>query len=365
MAVFPPSVDNPPTGKNALRITDMSGCDVELVGPASRIMVNTPITWHYLAITGSDEAVIMIPPYMKREVGVSVLGKIYPSLNLKPLSFLNNASAAPFSVEQAMLINPDVVLSWDYISASFENVKFPGLVKIAQDDGDKRKLFQVLGELSGRSERVAWLWSRHQKEMAYLRSTLRNDVKKKKMIILANTDFALWNNASQPHVHQWLRQLGGLNLAEKMRFGGGQFRTSAALNLEALLRLDPDLIYINPYALAFASIDVAEIYTNPKLQGLKAVKNKRIYHMPSGAARLEGPVEEPLFMIWMYQTMHPELPSAINLRDKIKEAFIDMYHYEMSDREIDDWLRLEENQISNGYDRFRLVSDDHPAPATE
>jgi iron complex transport system substrate-binding protein len=75
--------------------------------------------------------------------------------------------------------------------------------------------------------------------------------------------------------------------------------------------------------------------------------------MPSGAARLEGPMEEPLFVIWMYQTMHPEAESSINLRDKIKSAFIDMYHYELSEKEIDEWLRLDENLLSYGYEQFQ------------
>ena len=346
-SLFPPHLAGPPSAEKALRITDMSGQSVEFDALPSRIMMNTPVAWHYLTLTNSDEAITTIPPYMAREISVSLLGKIYPRLSSKPVSFLGSAAASQPSVEQAMTINPDAILTWNYLSRGFENAKIPGVVKIISDGGDKRKLFQTLGQLSGQPDRAEQLWARHQKEMDEFFASQPDDVKEKTLIVLGNNSLALWNSASNPHFIKLFETLGGRNLAEQTKLGNAE-----TVNLETLLKLDPDIIYLNPYGMVFTTLTVGDIYTNPKLKGLKAVKNKRVYHMPAGAARLEGPVEEPLFMMWMYQTMHPEIEPTVNLRNKIKDAFMVMYHYDISTEEIDAWLRLSENRLSAGYGRF-------------
>ncbi|MDR2504275.1 MAG: ABC transporter substrate-binding protein [Deltaproteobacteria bacterium] len=330
----------------------MTGRTIHLDGPPGRALLLTPIAWHYLAVTGSDASILMIPPYMKREFKASGLDRIFPHMASKPLSFLDNASIAPFSTEQSLWVRPDVIFSWDYLAWSFERVKFPGLIRISPDGGDKSRLFRVLGDAGGHSGRVTWLWARYQEELDTFYSQLPEELEEKTLVILANTGFTLWNGSTNPHFHKILKKLKAVNAAEKKSFRSGKFNATALLNIETLLQMDPEIIYINPYALAFTYTSVADIYNNPKLQGLKAVKNRRVYHMPSGMARLEGPVEEPLLVMWLFQTLRPELAPHVDLRKKILEAFMVMYGYSISKEEIDAWLRLEENSLSHGYARF-------------
>jgi hypothetical protein len=58
-------------------------------------------------------------------------------------------------------------------------------------------------------------------------------------------------------------------------------------------------------------------------------------------------------MLWLRDVLHPEKPSKLNLREKLRETYKEIYDYRLSEDEIDNWLRLTENQDSAFYDMFK------------
>jgi hypothetical protein len=81
---------------------------------------------------------------------------------------------------------------------------------------------------------------------------------------------------------------------------------------------------------------------------MRAVKNRRVYHMPMGAMRLEGPVEEPLFMAWTGLTLNPEQGRGLDLRREIKDAYHEAFGHDLTEDEVDVWLRYDENRRAPG-----------------
>jgi iron complex transport system substrate-binding protein len=344
-SLFQPEVlEHPSSG--IINVQDMTGRLVQLDGPARRIMMLAPVSWHYLAVEPTDEFILMIPPYMKREIDLSVLSHIFPHLSQKPITFFDNSTANVFSIEESMLMNPDVVLSWAYLASNFERIKSNGLIKIVADKGEKEDLFRVLGELTDKKHRVDWLMARYNENLNKILSDLPGDIERLNILILDDDGFSL---GTEKYYKRFNKNIGLINAFNAAEAEGGKNRN---INMESILSIDPDVLFINHYLLAFSTITVPDIYANDKFQGLKAVRNKRVYHMPRGSSRLEGPFEEPLFFLWLLQTLHPELPSNLSLRDEIKKTYLDVFNYMMTEDEVNSWLRLDENLLSEGYSHF-------------
>jgi iron complex transport system substrate-binding protein len=333
-------------------VTDMTGRDVVIEGPAKRVFVLTPVLWHYLSASPDAEPIVKIPPYMRREFGASILGRLFPALEDKATAFTNFGNPGPISVEEVLWSEPDVALVWDYMSQGLESINFRGLVKIAGDGGDKTKLFNALGQLTGREERVRQLWERHRRELNEVAADAGECRRPTKVAVLGGSGLNLWGAPSQRHFFENLRLVCGVNVADVISNQNG------LLNVENLIFLDPDVIYLNPYVLEQTDMEVGAVYSDPRRPGLKAVREKRVYHMPLGGSRLEGPVEISLSTLWTRLTMRPEIPTKLDLRRKIRETYLEVYDYEMSEEEIDRWLRLEENVVSAFYGRFVGKTED-------
>jgi iron complex transport system substrate-binding protein len=345
--LFPPSWDETESGGEAwATVEDMAGRLVDLDGPARRVMLLTPVSWHYLTVELTDEHVLMVPPYMRREYLNSPLNAIFPRMAKLPLTFLDNSAVSPFSVEESMIWNPDVILSWDYIAQDFDNAKIKGLIKISADKGEKEKLFEILGGITGKSDRVAWLYERCLAKKQFIIDNIEPGLTPKTFIVIANENFSMWGQGNFKRFNEITGSIGGVNLAPKLTNRNG------TLNVETLMDLDPDDVYINPNSHAFTSVSVKGLLGDPRFQGLRAVREGRVYRMPRAGSRLEGPVEEPLFMLWLYETLHPEGERIADIRKEIKETYEDVYDYSMSEAEVDQWLRISENSLSKYYSRL-------------
>lgn len=340
---------NPPRGAP---VTDMVGRTARISVPAEKVFILTPILWHYLTVSQTDKPIVMLPPYMTNEFAVSVLGNIYPELKEKALAFTDFSGPSPISVEELLESDPDAALVWNYMSGGPELVNLRSLLQISADGGDKTKLFNMLGELTGGRERVEWIWRRFQTEYDQVVADIRPCVQQKRVAVVGTSGFALWGPPSQRYFTDNLEKVCGVNVASNFPAQGG------GLNIENILILDPDVIWLNPYVLEQTDMNVRTLYDDPRLSGLKAVKNRTIYHMPLGASRLEGPVEVPLSMLWQRIVMFPTVGTKLNMRDKIRRTYLEVYGYEMSDQEIDNWLRMEENSVSSEYARLFGKGDD-------
>jgi iron complex transport system substrate-binding protein len=283
------------------------------------------------------------------EIRSSILGRLFPDLAYKPTAFTDFGGPSPISVEEVLKENPDAVLVWNYMSLGLKEVNYHGLLEITGDGGDKRKLFQLLSGLTGEDARNSELWKRFETERDAIFMERGDCSSPTRVAILGGSGYNLWGGKSQSYLFENLDKLCAQNAAKD------GYGASGVLNLEMLLALDPDVLLLNPYVLAQTNMVVSDIYADPRLSGLKAVRDKRVYHMPLGASRLEGPVELPLSLLWLSRILHPEWEGALNLREKIKETYLSVYGYEMTDDEIDHFLRLEENRGSAIYKQFERV----------
>ncbi len=128
---------------------------------------------------------------------------------------------------------------------------------------------------------------------------------------------------------------------------------------ERILTMNPDIIF-------YSGSRVEDLLNDPRWQGLKAVKNRKVY---IGARNFRGAWQPswnfdiaPLIERWEAEIAHPERLQP-RLREVMRSHFEKAYGYQLSDDEIDDLLRIDENKGAAGYARFikddRVQREDH------
>lgn len=342
----PPRLAEPVSADNDLVIQDMAGHPVYLEGAARKVMIFAPMLWHYVNVDGSDEHVFAIAKFMKKEAQHTLFGKLYPGIATKDEA-LTSTGAVPLGVEQVLLERPDAVLSWADFATGLENIRYPGLVKLDSDASPANAaLYRLFGELAGQSQRVQWLFDRYGRQVDDIRTNVPSGSQPAKIIVLSSDRLYLWG-ANTAGFNANLRLLNAENVA------AGVKRQNGDTNIETLLGFDPEVIFIASYYMS--AFFPADVYADPRLRSLRAVKNRRVYRMPAGASRMEGPVELPLLMAWMAELLHPEITPKIRLREMIRQTYQEVYGYAMSEREMDELLQIEHNNISVNYERFARV----------
>jgi hypothetical protein len=119
-------------------------------------------------------------------------------------------------------------------------------------------------------------------------------------------------------------------------------------DVERILAMNPDIIFL-------LGESVHEFLQDPRWRGLKAVQSNRVYN---GLRTLRGSYEplygldfRPLWARWQAEIAHPDRLKP-KVRELLRDHFVKAYGYRLSDGEIDDLLRIDENKESAGYARF-------------
>ncbi|MEJ0039505.1 MAG: ABC transporter substrate-binding protein [Gammaproteobacteria bacterium] len=343
IALSPPGVSEA-SAAGMREIRDMTGRVVRLRGTPKRAMIFAPVLSHYVTVDG-DTHVSAIAAFMRAETNGSLLGKLYPKLSSKEIASTSTpTNGTPASVEQTMLEAPDVVLTWAWFAAKIEEIHYPGLMKMLSDKSSVGETtYRLFGDLTQRSERVDALLARDRKQMDELHAELPQPARPPEIMLMLPWNHAMWG-PSTPGFNRDIRSLGARNAAEATRGAGGQ-------NIEEIIRLDPEVLFL-PTAYPMQKSSPADVYADKSLGAIRAVRDRRVYRIPNGAADMEGPVENSLKMQWIAELIYPDMKPRMPLRTAIRDAYRSAFAYEMSDDDIDALLRLDENRISANYRRF-------------
>jgi iron complex transport system substrate-binding protein len=337
-AVYPPEASKRPAGIDGT-VTDMTGQPVYLKGAARSVMIFAPVAGPYLTVSGTDRHITGLADYIKQEAAETVLGRIFPLLTAKTEA-ITSIGAVPLNVEQVLLEQPEAVLTWAWFSTGFDIASFKGTVRLNKL-GD-RLLYEVLGDISGRSSRVVGIWDQYNFQMNQLSDCICEEFEYVTFIVIGNDDLFLWNN-NYDEFNKNMLNFKGINLTKDSPFQNG------TISLESILYLNPDVVFLDGFT---KKLTVDSVFQHPVFRGIKAVAEKRVYRLPSGVSRMEGPVERPILYSWMIQLLHPESNFPVSMRDRIQSTYQEVFGYNLSEDEIDDYLQTSQNYASKYYDMF-------------
>ena len=270
------------------------------------------------------------------------LDRIYPSLQRIPIV---GSTVIP-DPEQVLRLRPDAVFVYAGQDDVLKKTGLPGVIATTANPkdpiGSRKRIWRAMGGAVGNGARVAALLDRYAAKIAALHKCLPQDKTRRRRVVYVHANQGDWMVTNDNYYMAYKMELAGAeNLSKSSRI-------SAKADLEQLMVMDPDVIL-------FASntddkTTLQEIVGRPEFEALRAVRERRIYKFPEHSFMNEL-VEDPILLTWMAEIFYPDTMPR-RLREKYKETYQEIYHYAISDDEIDKAIYLEENRHSAGYERF-------------
>ena len=309
---------------------------------AQEVAIFAVIASGYATVNGGADRIRAVSKPAREWVANGLLAKIYPALTRIPV-IGNTVVPDP---EEVLRLSPDAVFVYARDADVLRKTGSARLIEILVDPKhpieSREKVWREMGKVAGKSARVAALLNRWATKRAALKTTLPQDAARQVRVMWVHTYMGKWSTTnSEGHIAHKLELAGGQNVTRDFKFTGWG-------DVEQLLLADPGIILFGFYPDDHTTM--RQITDRPEFRPLRAVREGRIYRLPADTFMNE-PVEDPLLLMWMAEVFYPDIMPR-RLREEYKETYREVYHYAISDDEIDKAIYLEENRLSAGYDRF-------------
>jgi iron complex transport system substrate-binding protein len=350
LSLAPPSVSTsavPGSPTPVAVISDANGRRVSVQVPARRVVIFPPVLSGFATLDGGVGHVAAAPAFMADQLSKAPIGRVYPALGRIPaVAAVPRGTTFPSDPEQVLLIQPDAVLIWRRTGDALERSALPVLeITSLRPDQEAQRVWALMAQLTMQEDRGNWLLQRYRETDRRIRGEVDGipQAAKPRTLMMWHNDPLVFNLAESSFPPALdMERLGAVNLATAYKVG----RT----DVEGLLALDPDVIFLNAIGLITEEPDT--FYRQPVLRSIKAVRNQRIYKLPLAGNRVEGiSPDHDLYLEWIAEILYPDRIPA-RLRNMFKSIYQDVYHYSISDDEIDDALFVKENLASAGAERF-------------
>ncbi len=328
-------------------VTDQAGREVVIEGPIERIVtIPIPAASMVLAVDGSSEKLVGMNPLSKTAMEGEILSEFFPEA-LKIRSDIVQGEGFQPNVETLMSLAPDIVFQWGNFGDNLYTPLLNAGMKVALFKyGTQEYLegwIETFGAILGKQEKSATIldWHRKTREQLSKRSGAIPDSEKPRTLyflrFLANYQVAGKNT----HNDVSIALAGGKNVAAEEIDG------FAAVNEEQILLWDPEVILLNGFE---RDLSPDHVYTNERLKGVSAVRNRRVYKLPLGGYRWDPPNQEtPLMWMWMSAVLHPGR-DKFDLAGEMERAYGLLYGRALSRDQYDHILLMEKNRGSAHYD---------------
>lgn len=138
----------------------------------------------------------------------------------------------------------------------------------------------------------------------------------------------------------WIECVGAVNVSSEEQVAQGE--TDYNASLEQIFLWDPDIVICN----AAGTVDY--LYSDSKWEGLRAVREERVYAIPVGATRWgqRGSVETFFAMLWLGTTLYPQHYDDIDLQAEVTDFYREYLGIEVDDALYETMLSGEEIRSS-------------------
>ena len=246
------------------------------------------------------------------------------------------------NIEEIIKLKPDMILTWSRFSESIAQMQGFGfnVVGINYDGSDQndRDMVHLVANAIGREAKADSIMQMRDSTMRQIRA-VSNTIptnKKPKVIFFYNYE-TLCVGGEKCYENICMDLVGGRNM-------GAGLGVDRCVNMEQILEWDPDIILLGGW---LNNTNPANIYQNPILADLSAVRNRRVFKVPLWASN-----ESVLIWKWMAEVIQPEL-FEYNLREDIKASYAWQYKINLTEDDIDQVLFYPSNAESQHYTNLK------------
>ncbi|WP_226372204.1 ABC transporter substrate-binding protein [Sulfurospirillum diekertiae] len=307
-------------------VKDSDGKEVAVPLHVKRV---TPLIGAFAQVTcmlGGEQKIASSVPRLSE-----MFYKIFPSLKQN-----SSSTTLPSSIESLIASKTQVVFGPTSFFLSEANVaqlkasgiavvKISNFATIAEIKESIRLIAEILGDDAPQKAQV---FNDYYEMMLQMVERRTSTISQKLNVLALNFSAGNYSTINDSDIGaQYIKIAGGNNVARDYAIDSNDM--VKIINAEQVLVWNPDVIITN----SNTSRDV--IVNNPAFQTLDAIKNKRVYVVPTGVYLWSvRSAEGALQPLWLGKMFYPERFSAISMEQEVKQFYKTFYHYRASDDEI-------------------------------
>ena len=327
---------------DTITIIDHAGYEVVLPKEMNRIVTTSiyPFASVVTMYLGSAEKLVGIHPVSYSAAVNSTLGKIFPEIANASTDFMTGSD---LNIEELIKLEPDVV----FYSAGNEQEKelcdSAGIPCVAISatkwDYDIIKTYDewiaLLSQIFPEQDKAQTV-SDYSKEIYDMIQERVKDIpdeeRTRVLFLFQYSDTTMITSGKHFFGQYWATAGGGINVAEDVP----EENSNATISMEQVYEWNPDIIYITN----FTPTQPEDLYNNAvggdDWSTVKAVQDGKVYKMPLGSYRSYTPgTDTPLTLLWMANTMYPDLFADIDLTQEVKDYYMEIYGVELTDEDVE------------------------------
>ncbi len=309
-------------------VTDCIGRSVAIPKQPQAIATLDPFAGLAVIMFGCGDKMIATVGGVQRD---QLLQRICPSLA--------NASVVKeegsFNAETVLAMGIDLMfVKSDMYRSNTEREKLdslgiPYLVIDYNSIESQRSAFAVIGEALGRSEKAEKMEDYYEGVMEKVSQRLSEIPQKDRPSLYHSCNEALRTDTEDSLGAEWVGLTGvkNVSLGEDLIFDEKNYYTT----LEQIFVWDPDVIICNESGVADYMIK------SKKWQGLRAVREGRVYQVPIGASRWghDNSSETPLAILWLAKTLYSDRFEDVDLKSEMTWFYSTFFAYDLTEEEVD------------------------------
>ncbi len=258
---------------SAVTVTDMTGREITLDEPATRVVALTPADCEILFAIGAGDALVGRGEYCDYPAEVADV----PAVN----------SGSETNIEQILALEPQVLLMATMAQTEeqvqqLEDAGVHVVVSDAQDIAGTYDAIEMIGALMGRDDAAASLVEEMKDSFADLSSKATGDGSKSIYFEVSPLEYGLWTAGANTFMDEVADMLGVANCFDDVDGWG-------SISEEQVLERDPDYIMTITMYYGEGPTPDEEIVSRPGWENVTAVKNGMILNLPNNELSRPGP----------------------------------------------------------------------------
>ena len=328
----------------ALQVKDQKGRVIEFDKPVDRVVsIPIPAPSMFMAIDGSAKKLVGVHGLTKTAMKGKFLGRLFPEVLKLPSDFVGKGFNFVPNVERLLILRPDLVFQWgNYGDEIFEPIVASGLkvaaIKI-RSENDTREWIRIMSTVLGKEDKAFKMIEWRNKTIQRVSLNAKKINNKKKILY-----FRLFRNNLQvagkgTYNNFYIELVGAFNPASSRK---GFYNVTP----EQVISWNPDIVLLNGFE---PKLSPNVYLKHPVFSISDAAINKTVYSMPLGGYRWDPPNQEsPLTWMWLGMLSNSRA-HKYDLKKEIRNSYKMLYETDVSDKDINEILKMNFNSNSKNY----------------
>ena len=316
---------------NTVEITDMLGRTVFIPEEPQRIAILDPFAGYAVIMLGYGDKMVATTGGIKRDVLIqSMLPSLVNTVVVKEEGAING--------EALLKLKPDLIIIKGEIYNNtdernkLDRLRIPYLVIEYRSMEEQCEAMRLIDKAFGNKEKAEAYIDYYHETIRQVTEIVKNISDEKRPTLYHSINTAITTDAVDSIGAEWIAVTGVKNVSmnAELLFGEKQYNTT----LEEIYIWDPDVIICNESGIN------EYILMSSQWQGLRAVREKRVYQMPIGVSRMGhfNSIEVPLAIWWLSALIYPEYFTDFDFREELKTFYSRFFDYELDQEAIDSIL---------------------------